>query len=58
MRYSAYIFSMIAFVVVFTAAGASSAGEGHDVPPVTGSKELQKLKSLEGEWHGTVVEDG
>ncbi|MEZ4546418.1 MAG: hypothetical protein R3B51_01240 [Thermodesulfobacteriota bacterium] len=59
MRYSAYVFSVIAFVVVLTvAAGVSGAGEGHDVPPIAGSKELQKLKSLEGEWHGMVVEDG
>jgi hypothetical protein len=58
MRYSTYIFSVLALFAVLTVTGISSAGEDHDVPPITGSKELQKMKSLEGSWQGTTVEDG
>lgn len=58
MRYSAYVFSVLTLLAVLTGAGISSAGEDHDVPPITGSKELQKMKSLEGSWQGVTVEDG
>lgn len=58
MRYSAYVFSVLALFTVLTGAVISSAGEDHDVPPITGSKELQKMKSLEGEWQGVTVMDG
>ena len=58
MRYPAYVFSVLALFAILTGAGISSAGEDHNVPPITGSKELQKMKSLEGEWQGVTVEDG
>ncbi|MEQ9618516.1 MAG: hypothetical protein RIG61_05020 [Deltaproteobacteria bacterium] len=31
---------------------------GHDMSPVTGSQELEKMKTLEGSWQGTTVMDG
>lgn len=57
-----YLTSALAAVFIFFVVSVTMkpclAGEDHDVPPITGSKELQKLKSLEGKWQGTTVMDG
>lgn len=62
MRY----ISALVFLTVFTFSSfavmsfADSPGgkDEHHMSPVTGSKELEKLKTLSGTWQGTTVMDG
>lgn len=39
-------------------ADQSTSGDGHHMSPVTGSKGLERMKSLAGTWHGTTVIEG
>lgn len=60
MRY----LSAVAILTVLTLSSltmrvhADQRGEHLSIPPVTGSKELEKLKALTGTWRGTTVMDG
>ena len=46
-------------VMVNTVYADSVKNEGkHDMSPVTGSQELEKMKTLSGSWQGTTVMDG
>lgn len=46
------------FFAVSSMADTSGGQDKHDMSPITGSKELEKLKTLSGTWQGTTVMDG
>ena len=51
---------VVAFMSFALSSTADQSGgkDKHDMSPVTGSKELEKLKTLSGTWQGTTVMDG
>jgi hypothetical protein len=62
MRYLS-VLGLVLAVAFFSFAMSSMADQPsgkdkHDMSPVTGSKELEKLKTLSGTWQGTTVMDG
>lgn len=62
MRYLSSVLLLAVFSVLFCSVpsfGDSSKGKDkHDMTPITGSKELEKLKTLSGTWVGTTEMDG
>lgn len=62
MRYllSAMLFAVFTFLLftVPSFADSSKSKDKHDMTPITGSKELEKLKTLSGTWVGTTEMDG
>ena len=62
MRYTAvivvFMFCLFTSGVVAPLADPPSEQSDHHMGPVTGSKELEKLKTLAGMWQGTTVMDG
>ncbi len=49
---------LLSSVLVSSFADPSDKPDEHHMSPVTGSKELEKLKTLVGTWQGTTVMDG
>ncbi len=45
-------------VVTFVYADPPKTEDDHHMAPVTGSKELERLKTLVGRWQGTTIMDG
>lgn len=62
MRYISALVFLTAFTftsfAVSSFADTSSGQDEHHMSPVTGSKELEKLKTLVGTWQGTTVMGG
>lgn len=62
MRYLSALVLLTVFafssLVVSSFADTSGGQDEHHMGPVTGSKELEKLKTLAGAWQGTTVMDG
>lgn len=62
MRYISALVLLTAFTfssfAVSSFADQPSGQDEHHMSPVTGSKELEKLKTLVGTWQGTTVMDG
>jgi hypothetical protein len=48
----------VLFLTVSSFADSSGGKDKHDMTPITGSKELEKLKTLSGTWVGTTEMDG
>lgn len=49
---------MLSLLTAWTYADQTGGQDEHHMSPVTGSKELEKLKTLAGTWQGTTVMDG
>ncbi len=62
MRYLLVFAFLTAFMfisgVIYVSADPSSEQGDHHMAPITGSKELEKLKTLAGTWQGTTVMGG
>jgi hypothetical protein len=62
MRYLSCLVLVAAFSVLFVTlpslADSSKGRDKHDMALITGSKELEKLKTLSGTWVGTTEMDG
>jgi len=62
MRYWSSVLLFAVFSVLFFALPSFAENSGgkdkHDMTPITGSKELEKLKTLSGTWVGTTEMDG
>lgn len=62
MRYLHGLVLFAVFTVIFFAVSSFAETSGdkdkHDMTPITGSEELEKLKMLSGTWEGTTEMDG